>query len=89
MKSDDDNDNDDDDDDDDNDDNEKNLNNDMSDLKEDDESSNDEETNICIKNGDKNKSAKLFAKQLKEKKVLMDEARKQLPYTFTGNDYKL
>ncbi|KAF0762760.1 nucleolar protein 14 isoform X1 [Aphis craccivora] len=87
MKSDDDDydndENDDDDDDDDDDDNEKNLNNDMSDLKEDDENSNDEETNICIKNGDRNKSAKLFAKKLKEKKVSMDEARKQLPYTFT------
>jgi len=69
--------------------NENNLNNDMSDLKEDDVSSNDEETNICVNNPDKNKSTKLFAEKLKEKKVLMDEARKQLPYTFTGNDYKL
>lgn len=69
--------------------NENNLNNDMSDLKEDDVSSNDEETDTSTKNIDENKSTKLFAKKLKEKKVLMDEARQQLPYTFTGNACKL
>jgi len=67
--------------------NENNLNNDMSDLKEDDMSSNDEES-LSTTNTDKNKSTKLFAKKLKEKKVLMDEARQQLPYTFIGNVYK-
>ncbi|KAL4141856.1 hypothetical protein QTP88_004412 [Uroleucon formosanum] len=66
----------------DDDENENDLNNDMSDLKEDDVSSNDEETNPPMNNTDKNKSSKLFAKKLKEKKVLMDEARQQLPYTF-------
>lgn len=66
--------------------NENNLNNDMSDLKE-DMSSSDEERNTSTTNTDKNKSTKLFAKKLKEKKVLMDEARQQLPYTFIGNIY--
>lgn len=69
-------------------DNENNLNNDMSDLKEDGMSSDDKESNKCTKNTDKNKATELFAKKLKEKKLLMDEARKQLPYTFSGNDYK-
>lgn len=65
-------------------DNENNLDNDMSDLKEDNESSADEEKEV--KNTDKNKS-KLFAQKLKEKKGIMEKARKQLPYTFTGNDF--
>lgn len=65
--------------------NEKNLNNDMSDLKEDDECFDNEETNSISKEDDKKISTKLFAQKLKEKKVIMDEARKQLPYTFTGN----
>lgn len=56
----------------------------MSDLKEDD-SSNEEEIKAVSKEGDKNKS-KVFALKLKEKKVVMDEARKQLPFTFTGNN---
>lgn len=58
----------------------------MSDLKEDNDSSDEEETNSVTKEGDENKS-KAFALKLKKKKVVMDEARKQLPYTFTGNDY--
>lgn len=61
---------------------EKNLNNDMSDLKGDEESSDEENT---AKEAINNKSTKLFTQKLKEKKVIMDEARKQLPYTFTGN----
>jgi len=73
----------------DDDDNENSLNNDMSDLKEDDESSDNEETNKVAEETDKNKSINLFTQKLKEKKVIMDEARKQLPYTFTGNDFKL
>lgn len=64
--------------------NEKNLDNDMSDLKEDDENFDDEETNK-ISGEDDNKSKKIFTQKLKEKKVIMDEARKQLPFTFTGN----
>lgn len=68
--------------------NEKNLNNDMSDLK-DDESSDEENTiNKVVKEAD-NKSTKLFTQKLKEKKVIMDEARKQLPYTFTGNEFNI
>lgn len=69
----------------DSDENEKNLNNDMSDLKEDNDSSDEEELNSVTKEGDVNKS-EVFALKLKKKKVVMDEARKQLPYTFTGND---
>lgn len=63
----------------DDDENENNLNNDMSDLKED--SSDNDETNEVAEETDKNKS-NLFTQKLKEKKVIMDEARKQLPYTF-------
>lgn len=66
---------------------EKNLNNDMSDLKDDDESS--DEENTINKEADNNKSTKLFTQKLKEKKVIMDEARKQLPYTFTGNEFNI
>lgn len=68
--------------------NETNLINDMSDLK-DDDCSDDEETNKVSIEADKKNSTKLFAQKLKEKKVIMDEARKQLPYTFKGNTYKL
>lgn len=65
--------------------NEKNLNNDMSDLKEDDVDS-DKEGSIKITKEEieKNKSKKLFTQKLKNKKVIMDEARKELPYTFKG-----
>lgn len=59
----------------------------MSDLKED--GSDNDETNEVTEETDKNKSADLFIRKLKEKKVIMDEARKQLPYTFTGKDFKL
>lgn len=65
--------------------NETNLNNDMSDLKENDESGDDEEINKVTVEVDKTKSKKLFTEKLKGKKVIMDEARKQLPFTFTGN----
>lgn len=57
----------------------------MSDLKEDNDSSEEEEINSVTKEGDANKS-KVFALKLKKKKVIMDEARKQLPFTFTGNE---
>lgn len=72
------------------DDNENNINNDMSDLKDDDESSEEENTlNKVAEEVDNNKLTKLFTQKLKEKKVIMDEARKQLPYTFTGNDFNI
>jgi len=60
----------------------------MSDLK-DNESSDNEETNEEVKEADKNESTNLFTQKLKEKKIIMDEARRQLPYTFTGNYIKL
>lgn len=63
--------------------NQNNLNNDMSDLKEDDDNSDDGGINKIIKD-DANASSKLFAQKLKHKKIIMDEARKQLPYTFSG-----
>jgi len=62
----------------------ENLNYDMSDLKEDDDNS-DNETNKIKEKDDKNKLTKLFTQKLKNKKVIMDEARKQLPFTFIGN----
>lgn len=65
--------------------NQKNLNNDMSDLKEDDDNSDDGGLNKVTKD-DANKS-KIFAQKLKHKKTIMDEARKQLPYTFSGKYY--
>lgn len=58
----------------------------MSDLKDDDYNSDNEEINI-VNVEDTNKSSKLFAQKLKNKKIIMDEARKQLPYTFTGEYY--
>lgn len=58
----------------------------MSDLKGDNDSSDEEEIHSNTKEGDNNKS-EVFALKLKKKKVVMDEARKQLPFTFTGNDY--
>lgn len=56
----------------------------MSDLKDDDDNSSDEEISKDVQELDKNKSKSLFVQKLKEKKIIMDEARKQLPFTFTG-----
>lgn len=63
-----------------------NLDNDMSDLKEENEISDDEEMKEVNNETKKNKSTKLFTQKLKETKLIMDEARKQLPYTFTGKN---
>ncbi|VVC31959.1 Nucleolar protein 14 [Cinara cedri] len=62
---------------------ENNLDNDMSDLKEENEISDDEETKKVLIEKEKKKTTKLFTQKLKEKKLIMDEARKQLPFTFT------
>lgn len=61
----------------------------MSDLKSDDEESlENDETEKVVKKTEKNTSTKLFAQKLKEKKGIMDEARKQLPFTFLGNYFR-
>ncbi|XP_050534140.1 nucleolar protein 14 [Daktulosphaira vitifoliae] len=66
------------------DDEECNLDHDMSDLKDDDEKNLDDE-NVNI-NKKKKQNSNQFVLKLKEKKVTMEEARKQLPFTFTIPD---
>ncbi|XP_050435803.1 nucleolar protein 14 [Adelges cooleyi] len=60
---------------------ESNLN-DLSDLKEDDDENCEVKINGSKTIDDKNKTSKQFVEKLKEKKAIMDEARKQLPFTF-------